>query len=1159
MASSSQSSSQYSAHRHDLLGTTSQWHFRESLRIPSDLGRCCKANSAIEFKQDAADVDFCVLFSSRCSHIAVVVAKPSQRIIEVTVYSLKNGFEQKWTIDHIGAVGEFQTSESSSWYDTAHMHGGVTEDGHTVLLVYRPPSAVATAYIVNAYGFTLRRPPSDVGSAYSSSTGKLSNDSEYIFYTRSGSSFGRNGEAKVVEVYSIRHLARVKAVTFGFGDGRHLRNTQLLSQLRVDGPVFMAIETSSFDGGEGERNSPPLVVSSDRKLHWNFDGIDYISAYGGSNTSISDDGNHLFHIQRNEAMLHHWDLKHPTLKPLGSVRLPGLEFAQARRWIIRGKETTMKDAIPEQLHHIRYSSKCKIVTVITVNDSTVVVNVLLTFNLQLVYHQIVKNHNWPEYVPLRIGFSDSAGLNVCAMYPTTASKTPNGLLQLFGVSGILISLPELFAKIKCIENHFDGTKDRITRLIGGIDGQNAHPEWKFSWRPGVMDRDDSAAIALEHGPPPFTTDADAQRQRNIYDRVFANPKSSVRMDSTSALRHFFVPHLFSFEYTWAPKQLVSVFGIIMQNEYHIVAIGPSPSDPVFGPEVVRALYATDIKVSGNARQEIEVYKDGPNFILRVFERGDRLGGYSGAPMPSPRWTVISPHFLEEDAWYDTFLIHRATHVTMPTGWIQTPNEALIFTASYYAYFKPYTFASQVVADYGHRARSAYVLPKFLLWREYGLRGLRSHDSTNEIFFGGGRFADQLGNYYNSIYDDKTYDDLNPLFPSTLAVVCNADHRAQKTEHVDAFFRRLHQDKNCLLENSRAISCTLPLATRARPMASLSLMRHIALYQHVINDIGAVEVKIGATKPKQAAFGSRLHDLRLRFEDIMWWITAFWANSHNPHAEPNQSRVTLPLPGFCSFYYKLYKAPPVAWSTSRHDDPLWEFIRATMPSSRDAVPPWETQILKFVEHSGRGAASPFTRLVEEILDMKGRDMQLSYLRVVWLEKLLAWKMQTFGLHMYITRTAVPMLVLFFVHLSIGIQLTGNGGKNHKDVTVSVKLLGSVEAVVSCYILYVKVRQLYLIPRLFVRSIFNYIDGTALSLGLITFILVVSGRAPSRPFLGFSTLLIWIAAVLMLRVYRPVGMLLLLLTETLRGVLPFLVLLSFIILGIPCFLRFEFPGY
>ena len=55
-----------------------------------------------------------------------------------------------------------------------------------------------------------------------------------------------------------------------------------------------------------------------------------------------------------------------------------------------------------------------------------------------------------------------------------------------------------------------------------------------------------------------------------------------------------------------------------------------------------------------------------------------------------------------------------------------------------------------------------------------------------------------------------------------------------------------------------------------------------------------------------------------------------------------------------------------------------------------------------------------------------------------------------------------------------------------------------------------------------------------------------RSP-RSFLAFSTLLIWIATILMIRVYRPVGMLLLLLTETMQGVFSYLALFFFIIIG------------
>ena len=89
-------------------------------------------------------------------------------------------------------------------------------------------------------------------------------------------------------------------------------------------------------------------------------------------------------------MLHHWDLTKPSLKPLGSVRLLGVEYSQSRTWQIHGKETSIRDAIAKQIHHVRYSPKFKVVTVVTANNSTVVANVLLTFNLQLVYHRSVK-------------------------------------------------------------------------------------------------------------------------------------------------------------------------------------------------------------------------------------------------------------------------------------------------------------------------------------------------------------------------------------------------------------------------------------------------------------------------------------------------------------------------------------------------------------------------------------------------------------------------------------------------------------------------------------------------------------------------------------------------------------------------------------------------
>lgn len=517
-------------------------------------------------------------------------------------------------------------------------------------------------------------------------------------------------------------------------------------------------------------------------------------------------------------------------------------------------------------------------------------------------------------------------------------------------------------------------------------------------------------------------------------------------------------------------------------------------------------------------------------------------------MPLSRTTVISPHFLEEDAWYDIFVIHMSEHVTMPTGWSTTPNSALISSADICAYFEPNTITAQDHAQYGHRARPAYVLPKYLLWLEYGLRGRRA-TSTNDVFFGGGEFADSLGHRFHSVYNNKVYDDTSPLFPSAFALACNADHRACATGHVDAFFRRLHQDDAVLLDNSSALSCALPLACRVRPTASLSLMRHVTLFPFLVTDIGAVEVKNGASSgPRDApdTADGRWHQIGLLLREIYHLVRQRWADAPaDVRSEPHTTLATLPLPGFCSFRHRLYRPPPTSGRSSHRKDSFWEIVRAT--ASTHSAPPWEAHVLKLVADSGVGVASPFTRLIDEVLDIESREVRLSFLKVPWLEKLLTWKMRTFGLRVYLTRTALPMSVLFFSHLSVGVLSTRRRGENENPVTVPVVALASLEAAAAGFILWVKLRQLYRIPRLFFRSIFNYIDGTALALGLTSFFLVVSKSGPPRPFLSFSTLLIWIATILTLRIYKPVGVLFLLLTETLQGIALFLILFFLILLG------------
>jgi hypothetical protein len=122
---------------------------------------------------------------------------------------------------------------------------------------------------------------------YSLTSGVVSDDSEHIFYSLEGSSFGKSGEASVVEAYSIRNLARMRAVTFGFGDGYYIRKTQLIRSLRIQGPIYIGIDTSSFGGDDNSKNSPPIIASSDHKLHWNFQGIGYVASSRFSHVFLS--------------------------------------------------------------------------------------------------------------------------------------------------------------------------------------------------------------------------------------------------------------------------------------------------------------------------------------------------------------------------------------------------------------------------------------------------------------------------------------------------------------------------------------------------------------------------------------------------------------------------------------------------------------------------------------------------------------------------------------------------------------------------------------------------------------------------------------------------------------------------------------------------------
>ncbi|GBF65952.1 hypothetical protein TMEN_8670 [Trichophyton mentagrophytes] len=1146
-------------HSRELIGTDAAW--KEDYSRPSDAERLLLTNSALALSRDGADVSFCLLPSPGNSHLAVIEAVPSARIITVTVFRLCEQFTKIWTSK---SSLDVTASPSVSFYasDRTKVSGAITEDGTHVLILCKPATGGVLAWTVTSeHGWVKRKPPSNLDSWYSLNEGIQSDDGEHMFYrSHKYSRLPQKKQVEQIEVYDIRTLQESSRFVVRFGNARISRTLHLLRPLSADRAFHCAISTAGF---RENRTSPPLVFSSDKKVHFNCDGIEDALRSRGIVT-VSPDGCHMVFVHFEYGLISHWDLTAPTLKPLGTSQLPGVEVATIKKWVINGQLTDVRDSIPKQVHHCRFSPSSKVVTVITATAGYVVVNVFLTLNLQLIYHYQAENLHWPGYVTLQIGCSNETGLTVFGASPTTVHPDTGEVL---GVLGALIPLPDIYDKIKEIEEYFDTTANSISKVIKGPGSPEKTPYVKFAFMP---DR----GFVRETGLSPQMSADDWLRQDFLYEFSFRRSNSTANMPSTPELREKHVPLLASLTpFSWDSKKTVSLFGVVMKYKYYIIAIGSWVQGEITRyrstPGIVRVLYVSETILSSDTGSEkIAVYREGPHYILSVFSSKDTSFGrsFSGAPLPLPRHTVITPHFLEEDAWYDAFIIKEAEHGTLPGGWMTTPNPLLIATTSFGAYLRPVVVSAGGDAlDYGHRNRSHYVVAKHAMWHSYGLRGLRNEDNTNEIFFGGGRYMDALGSYFSMIYDDRSYNGMNPLFPSTFAAACNIDWRSQNTKHVDAFFRRLHQSsQDKLLFNAQSVACTLPLACHVRPFGTLSFMRHVVLLPFHVVDIGAVDVIVGTTPIGNTKSGLGHEQTRIFLSNLQWFLRRHFGgflsslsliSSNREYLEANSSVVTLPLPGFSSFNHRLFKPPPVSNSDT---DPYWEFIRATYPDPNIAA--WESAILRYVEQNGKGPTSPFTRLVEEILYLKDRETQFLFLRVIWLDKLLRWKMRTFGRSVYLTRVAGPMLILFAIHLVVSILLTGRKSQidvtfhidgdsyfNVISITTSIKALASVEAILAAYIFLIKVRQAYRVPRLFRRSIFNYIDLAAVILGLTTFGLAVSNRLPPRAFLAFSTLLMWIAALLMLRVYEATGTLLLLLTEMMHGVLPFLILLALIVLG------------
>jgi hypothetical protein len=1056
-----------------------------------DIERVLELNVTMSFERDGKKIRHCMVVSQGNEYLATFTADLDAKIVDVVVYRMAS--------DSMDEIWKSQFAMQSSTYygvmqrDYTTIHGYVSSDGERVLVEHKVDYGDFHFDVTSnrgAHWTTFRMK----GATYYSH-GDVSGDDEHIFFTRSGKAFGSGGQAEIVDAYSTRTWDHVKSWSFGFGDGRFLQNFKLLHRLAIDKPVFCTISTST-----GSEIHNKCIIASSSQLQFHVD----VDSYTGGRVFISDDDHHMIYLTRDDGIMCYWDLTKPSLRPLKSIVLPDIEIAPKYIHKINGQDTVIRNAIPKQITFCRFSPGAEVVTIVVANDCSIVVSSFLTFNLQLVYKKIVNYSLWPGYVVLKVHIGPSRGVTVVGAIPHRVDGR-----GIFGLIVTFVAIPGAYEEIRTVEQYFDTVKKSIKTIdVRAKDEGGELHRWRASL----------GSVVREVGYDSPMTIIERESQRTLFDSIFLR-RSSQDQYSLQEIQAQVV-HFLTISYPWDSTSKVFVFAVRMKYDYCIMAMS-AVTQTSSEPYLLRVLYTSENLYSDKV-EKVQIFKSGPHYVLRVTSESG--GAYSGIPLPTSRTTIIGHHFVPSDADYDLFIIKESTSVTMPNGFISTPNVALTFSASFAAYFPPGYLRCGELLDVGHRNRSQHIVAKVLMWLSYTHRSRR-----NEPFFGGGELIKELSKTYAMVYDDPVYDDRQPVFPSAFATAANIDILSNQIVLVDEFLRRYHQSNDLIISNSRSISCSLPVACRARAIGVLSFMRHIALQKFHIPDIGAIESSNKAHETKSA--WRLLIPIRSLFNYLL--------NGQKGPVGAGATTITIPLEAFSSYECQIHKSPSTFFFEDGPSSVFYALASYAYYENRDGQ---ELQMRLRLRHSGRtsGPTSPFSCLVEEVFDLKDAELQFAFVKVIWFEKLVFWKIEKFGKFVYLSRIVLPLLANLMLHLALSI-ITAGGRK-----PISALVLGGVQALNCIYLAVQKGRQASG-TRLFYRSIFNYIDIAVIPLSATMSAMVLSRNSLPRTFIAYSIPVLWIDLILTTRVFEPAGVLMILLTEMTKGVLPFLGLLASFIVG------------
>lgn len=74
-----------------------------------------------------------------------------------------------------------------------------------------------------------------------------------------------------------------------------------------------------------------------------------------------------------------------------------------------------------------------------------------------------------------------------------------------------------------------------------------------------------------------------------------------------------------------------------------------------------------------------------------------------------------------------------------------------------------------------------------------------------------------------------------------------------------------------------------------------------------------------------------------------------------------------------------------------------------------------------------------------------------------------------------------------------------------------------------------------------------DIITIGLSITNAVLVLARHTLPRPFVAYTTAVVWVDVILSARVFEKAGVLMILLTEMMKGVIPFLILLALFVVG------------